>query len=151
MNKGLIFVVGLIAVLVVGLAVIGMYGSKDDTLIVEKNSGAESGTCEERCGIDQGCIANCKGEVINTAIKSGNSESCDSLSGEEKYKCMDALVLNDALNSMDIAKCEEIYDKDRLDGCKNIILKFKAKITKDATLCNQISQDDIKQECLAGI
>lgn len=144
MNKGLIFVVGLTAVLIIGLIVIGMYGKENDSLIVDKNpatEGAKTGSCEDNCLGDKECILSCSDSKMSAALNS--DEGCTSLTSEDKTNCENLYYLNQAMTQKDSSFCEQITENSEVEGCKESVFVISGD-------CEKITDAETKELCLSA-
>ena len=56
-------------------------------------------------------------------------------------------IMNEALQTNDIAVCKKITDRGQRDGCVDQLTVRKAVVAKDASLCQQVRSKDWKEGC----
>ncbi|MBI96260.1 hypothetical protein CL656_03860 [bacterium] len=62
-----------------------------------------------------------KHDKLTQAISSGDLSSCESLNGGQVNNCKDVIILNEAIQNSNSAKCDQILDREIKRSC-NILL-----------------------------
>lgn len=102
-------------------------------------------TCEEQCNGVASCLEQCANVKSNLATLNNDASACDDIQDPLKAEeCRRNVVLKEALVEGDSNKCAD-------ENCKNAVLLSKALSTKDKSLCEQITIEAMKSDCLSLI
>ena len=137
-KKYLIFV-GVILAFIVFLAVTLILSSSEK---IEVSDTGLPKTCEEQCNGIASCLEQCANVKSNLATLNNDISVCDEIQDPLKAEeCRRNVVLKDAIVEEDSSKCID-------ENCKNAVLLSKAISTKDRSLCEQITIEAMKADCL---
>jgi predicted ATP-dependent endonuclease of OLD family len=82
------------------------------------------------------------------AIRSGDIQKCDSLSGSGKNNCKDTIVYNSAIGSLKYDACATILDETMKKNCNIEISKALYDAASGISQCSLIQSLDIKANCI---
>ncbi|MBI4158937.1 hypothetical protein HY500_01615 [Candidatus Woesearchaeota archaeon] len=99
-------------------------------------------TCEGQCNGVASCLEQCSNVKSNLATLNSDPSACDDIQDEIKREdCKGNVALKQALATEDSNQCLD-------ENCKNAVLLSKALSTKDRSLCEQITIEAMKADCL---
>ena len=102
-------------------------------------------TCEEQCNGIASCLEQCANVKSNLATLNNDVSACDEIQDPLKAEeCRRNVGLKKALIAEDSNQCLD-------ENCKNAVLLSKALSTKDRSLCEQITIEAMKADCLSLI
>jgi hypothetical protein len=87
------------------------------------------------------------------------TDSAEPVNDEAQTSTVDSIlddrILNDALESLDLAKCTTIEASATRETCEiavgSLVLSEKAKATMDANICKEIENERYRDDCLSTV
>ena len=99
-------------------------------------------TCEERCNGVESCLTQCADTRANLATLNNDASGCDQILDPVRAEsCRRDVNLKEALNKQDGSGCLD-------EQCRNDVLLSRAIEENDKSLCEQITNEVMKANCL---
>ena len=136
MDKRYIISFAAIFVLVI-LFIISIAFSPKEAEVIEGEK-----TCEEKCSGVESCLLECANIRANIATLNNDASESERINNLEKRdECLRNVNLKTALTNEDETNCTD-------ENCMNSVRLSKALNSKDSSLCEQITIDAMKADCL---
>ena len=133
------YLISLIAILVLAVLFVIAIAFSPDNKTNEEN---KEETCEEKCKGVESCLQQCADITANLATLNNDVSGCDRIQDLVKRdECIRNVGLKVALNTGDETQCQD-------ENCRSAVLLSKAISTKDSSLCEQITIEAMKTDCL---
>mgnify|MGYP001575330294 CR=1 FL=1 len=138
-DKKYLLSIGIVIVFIAFLAI---------TLIISPDENVEVSdydlpkTCEESCNGVASCLEQCANVKGNLATLNNDVGACDEIQDPLKAEeCRKNVGLKKAIVAEDSSQCLD-------ENCRNAVLLSKAISAKDKNLCEQITIEAMKSDCL---
>lgn len=138
-DKKYLLPIGVILVFIAFLAITLVLSPNKQVEVVDSDLPK---TCEESCNGVASCLEQCANVKSNLATLNDDVSTCDYIQDPLKAEeCRKNVGLKTAIVAEDSTQCLD-------ENCRNAVLLSKALSTKDKSLCEQITIEAMRLDCL---